>query len=48
MATPGFSPTPTKTTYDVVIIGGAIMGSATAWFLSDNPDFNGSVRISVA
>ncbi|MBV6635455.1 MAG: FAD-binding oxidoreductase [Mameliella sp.] len=45
MAAPGFSPTPTKTTYDVVIIGGAIMGSATAWFLSDNPDFNGSVLV---
>ncbi len=35
----------TKTAYDVVIIGGAIMGSSTAWFLSDNPDFNGSVLV---
>ncbi|MCP4208414.1 MAG: FAD-binding oxidoreductase [Shimia sp.] len=36
---------PTKTSYDVVIIGGAIMGSSTAWFLSDNPDFSGSVLV---
>ncbi|SMX41874.1 NAD(P)/FAD-dependent oxidoreductase [Maliponia aquimaris] len=45
MATPGFAPRPTKTSYDVVIIGGAIMGSSTAWFLSDNPDFTGSVLV---
>lgn len=37
--------TPAKTSYDVVIIGGAIMGSSTAWFLSDNPDFDGSVLV---
>lgn len=36
---------PEKTSYDVVIIGGAIMGSSTAWFLTDNPDFNGSVLV---
>ena len=29
--------------YDVVIVGGAIMGSSTAWFLTDNPDFDGSI-----
>jgi len=40
-----FSKTPKKTQYDVVIIGGAIMGSSTAWFLTDNPDFNGSVLV---
>jgi len=33
------------TTYDVVIVGGAIMGSATAFFLSRNPDFNGSILV---
>lgn len=37
--------TPRQLTYDVVIIGGAIMGSSTAWFLADNPDFNGSVLV---
>ncbi|MFT6090968.1 NAD(P)/FAD-dependent oxidoreductase [Sulfitobacter sp.] len=36
---------PQNTSYDVVIIGGAIMGSSTAWFLTDNPDFNGSVLV---
>lgn len=36
---------PKKSSYDVVIIGGAMMGSATAWFLSNNRDFDGSVLI---
>ena len=36
---------PEKTTYDVVIIGGAMMGSSTAWFLSDNSDFDGRVLV---
>lgn len=36
---------PARQSYDVVIIGGAIMGSSTAWFLTDNPDFNGSVLV---
>ncbi|MEM7440772.1 MAG: FAD-binding oxidoreductase [Pseudomonadota bacterium] len=40
-----FAKSPAKTSYDVVIIGGAIMGSSTAWFLTDNPDFNGSVLV---
>ena len=31
--------------YDVVIIGGAMLGSATAWFLADNPDFQGRVLV---
>lgn len=37
--------TPKKTAYDVVIVGGAIMGSSTAWFLTKNPDFVGSVLV---
>ena len=45
MANGQVSASPTKSSYDVVIIGGAIMGSSTAWFLSDNPDFNGSVLV---
>jgi glycine/D-amino acid oxidase-like deaminating enzyme len=36
---------PRKTSYDVVIIGGAMMGASTAWFLSDNKDFTGSVLV---
>ena len=32
-------------TYDVVIVGGAIIGSSIAWFLSDNPDFDGSILV---
>ncbi|TCL01502.1 glycine/D-amino acid oxidase-like deaminating enzyme [Shimia isoporae] len=45
MAVAGFASTPTKSSYDVVIVGGAIMGASTAWFLSDNKDFNGSVLV---
>ena len=45
MQTGEMAKTPAKNGYDVVIVGGAIMGSSTAWFLSDNPDFNGSVLV---
>ena len=40
-----FATKPAQNSYDVVIIGGAIMGSSTAWFLTDNPDFKGSVLV---
>lgn len=36
---------PKHNSYDVVIIGGAILGSSTAWFLSQNPDFNGTILV---
>ncbi len=36
---------PKRTSYDVIIIGGAATGSATAWFLMQNPDFNGTVLV---
>lgn len=31
--------------YDVVIVGGAVIGSAVAYFLTANPDFAGSVLV---
>lgn len=34
-----------KDNYDVVIIGGAVIGSAVAYFLTENPDFDGSILI---
>lgn len=37
--------TPLKTAYDVVIVGGAMLGSSVAWFLTDNPDFDGSILV---
>ncbi len=36
---------PARRSYDVVIVGGAIIGSSVAWFLSDNPDFDGSILV---
>ena len=36
---------PLNQTYDVVIIGGAMIGSSIAWFLTNNPDFNGSILV---
>ena len=37
--------TPRRASYNVVIIGGAIVGSSSAWWLSANKDFNGSVLV---
>ena len=45
MSIPPLTTTPRRPSYDVVIIGGAIMGSAVAWFLSVNPDFDGTVLV---
>lgn len=36
---------PSRTNYDVVIIGGAIMGSSAAWFLTGDSGFKGSVLV---
>jgi len=37
--------TPNRSSYDVVIIGGAMMGAAVAWFLADHPGFDGTVLV---
>ena len=37
--------TPKNTSYDVVIVGGAMFGSSVAWFLANNPDFDGSILV---
>ncbi|NSX88320.1 FAD-binding oxidoreductase [Agrobacterium tumefaciens] len=34
-----------KDTYDVVIVGGAVIGSAVAYYLAANPDFKGSILV---
>ncbi len=39
------STTPTRSSYDAVIVGGAMYGSSVAWFLADNPDFDGSILV---
>ncbi|OUS37103.1 FAD-dependent oxidoreductase [Rhodobacterales bacterium 56_14_T64] len=36
---------PKQTNYDVVIIGGAMMGASVAWFLSNHPGFDGTVLV---
>lgn len=45
MASGAFAKTPEKSSYDVVIVGGAIYGSSTAWWLTENPDFDGSILV---
>ncbi|MFD0916324.1 NAD(P)/FAD-dependent oxidoreductase [Pseudahrensia aquimaris] len=45
MSTTQFDTTPSRSAYDVIIVGGAIMGSSTAWFLTNNPDFDGTVLV---
>ncbi|MFT7674940.1 MAG: glycine/D-amino acid oxidase-like deaminating enzyme [Gammaproteobacteria bacterium] len=36
---------PKQTSYDVVIVGGAMYGSSVSWFLANNPDFDGSILV---
>ncbi|TQV94812.1 fad oxidoreductase [Cordyceps javanica] len=45
MATPAFQRQPKSLSYDVAIIGGATSGSAIAWFLASNADFQGTVLV---
>ncbi len=37
--------TPRQKSYDVIIIGGAMVGSSSAWWLSASKDFTGSVLV---
>ncbi|MFT5607588.1 MAG: glycine/D-amino acid oxidase-like deaminating enzyme [Parvicella sp.] len=39
------SSAPKQSSYDVIIVGGAMFGSSVAWFLSDNSDFDGTVLV---
>lgn len=41
----GFSQVPQRDSYDVIIVGGAMMGSSLAWWLTNTTDFNGSVLV---
>lgn len=34
-----------KEAYDVVVVGGAVIGSAVAYYLTSNPDFKGTVLV---
>jgi len=45
MRAPGFSDAPSRDRYDVVIVGGAIMGCSAAWWLTEMDDFDGSVLV---
>ena len=45
MSSMGFTTTPSQSHYDLVIIGGAMLGSSAAWFTSNNPDFDGSILV---
>lgn len=45
MSASSLSAIPSHANYDVVIVGGAIFGASTAWFLSNDPDFDGRVLV---
>lgn len=36
---------PKHRSYDVVIVGGAMIGSSVAWFLSSNPELQGRILV---
>ena len=36
---------PKFASYDVVIIGGAMIGASIAWFTVSNPDFRGKILV---
>ena len=44
MAIPRYN-APTKASYDIVIVGGAVIGSSIAFWLTENPGFDGSILV---
>ena len=38
-------PQPKRQKYDVIIVGGAMIGASVAWYLSANADFDGSILV---
>ena len=40
-----FASAPAHSSYDVIIIGGAMMGSSVAWWLSQSTDFQGRILV---
>jgi len=42
---PPITTIPARQSYDVVIVGGAMLGSSVAWFLSSNSDFDGTILV---
>ena len=36
---------PKRASYDILIVGGAVIGSSIAFWLTENPDFNGSILV---
>ncbi|MEM8730296.1 MAG: FAD-binding oxidoreductase [Pseudomonadota bacterium] len=36
---------PDQTSYDILVIGGAMMGASVAWFLADHPGFDGTIAV---
>ncbi len=45
MKLPTITTEPKRAAYDVVVVGGAMIGSSVAWFLSDNEDFDGTILV---
>ncbi len=45
MKIPTLKETPIRKSYDVVIVGGSMIGSSIAWWLTNNPDFDGNVLV---
>ena len=45
MSASGFGTAPKRSSYDVAIVGGAVMGSSIACHLAMDPDFTGSLLV---